>query len=122
MKKDKIIYWSITGVFSLFMLFSAYNYLTAPEMRLAFEHLGFPDYFRIELAVAKILGVLILLIPFVSRDFKLIAYAGFTLNLVSAAIAHSASADPTQAVVMPLVFLAVLATSYLYYQRTYKVA
>jgi len=122
MKKDKIIYWSITGVFSLFMLFSAYNYLTAPEMRSAFEHLGFPDYFRIELAVAKILGVLILLIPFVSRDFKLIAYAGFTLNLVSAAIAHSASADPTQAVVMPLVFLAVLATSYLYYQRTYKVA
>lgn len=120
MKKDKIIYWTITGVFSLSMLFSAYNYLTAPEMRQAFVHLGFPDYFRVELAVAKILGASILLIPFVSRDFKLIAYAGFALNLVSAAIAHGASADPTQAVVMPLVFLAVLAASYLYYRKVQK--
>lgn len=122
MKKDKIIYWSITGIFSLFMLFSAYSYLTAPEMRSAFEHLGFPDYFRVELAVAKIVGVLILLIPFASRDFKLIAYAGFALNLISATIAHGASSDPTQAIVMPLVFLAVLAGSYLYYQKVYKVA
>lgn len=122
MKKDKIIYWSITGVFSLFMLFSAYSYLTAPEMRSAFEHLGFPAYFRVELAVAKILGVLILLIPFASHDFKLVAYAGFALNLVSAAIAHGATADPAQAVIMPLIFLGVLAASYLYYHKVQKLA
>lgn len=55
----------------------------------AFSGLGFTeDYFRIELAIAKTLGALALIIPFVPKWMKNFAYAGFTINLVSATIAH----------------------------------
>lgn len=114
MKKEKIIFWITTGIFSLMMLFSAYKYLTADEMKAAFDYLGFPDYFRIELAVAKILGVLALLLPFVPQGFKQFAYAGFTVNLISAFIAHASKGDPAQTTIMPLIILVVLAVSYLY--------
>lgn len=88
-KTNKIIYWTSTGLFSAAMIFSGYSYLTVPEMAGAFSGLGFAeDYFRIELAIAKILGALALIIPFVPKWMKNFAYAGFTINLVSATIAH----------------------------------
>lgn len=71
------------------MIFSGYGYLTTPEMSGAFAGLGFTeDYFRIELAIAKILGSLALILPFVPKWMKNFAYVGFTINLVSAIIAH----------------------------------
>lgn len=92
MKNQKLIFWISTGLFSAFMLFSAYGYLTSEEMKGAFTHFGFPaDSFRIQLAVAKILGVAALLLPFVPKTLKGLAYAGFTINLVSALIAHVAN-------------------------------
>ena len=57
MKKLKITYWITTVLFSVMMLFSATMYFTSPEMAQTFEHLGFPDYFRVELGIAKIIGV-----------------------------------------------------------------
>jgi len=63
MKKEKIIYWSTTGIVTAMMLFSAYGYFTNQEMKGAFVHLGFPGYFRIELGVMKILGALALILP-----------------------------------------------------------
>lgn len=88
-KTNKIIYWTSTGLFSAAMIFSGYSYLTVPEMAGAFSGLGFTeDYFRIELAIAKTLGALTLIIPFVPKWMKNFAYAGFTINLVSATIAH----------------------------------
>ncbi|MFT3901739.1 MAG: DoxX family protein [Niabella sp.] len=117
MKKEKIIFWIATGIFSIMMLFTAYNYLTSPEMKAAFVHLGFPDYFRVELAVAKLLGALALLMPFAPNAFKQFAYAGFTINLISAAIAHASKGDPAQAVMMPLIFLVLLIVSYIYFGK-----
>lgn len=91
MKTYNLIYWITTGLFSAFMLFSAYNYLTNPDMKGAFTSLGFTeDYFRIELALAKIFGALALIIPSVPKGIKNFAYAGFTINIVSAIIAHVA--------------------------------
>ncbi len=121
MKKDKIIYWTATGLFSLMMLNSGYQYLTSPDMEAAFNHLGFPDYFRIELAVAKILGVIALLIPYIPKVFKQFAYAGFTINLFSAAIAHASKGDPAIGIILPFGVLAILATSYIYYEKLRKV-
>lgn len=120
MKKVKIIYWVATGIFSLMMAFLSYNYLTSPDIKGAFVHLGFPDYFRIELAIAKILGVLALLLPFVPKGFKLFAYAGFTVNLISASVAHASSGDPVSAIITPLVFWAILIVSYIYYEKLQK--
>jgi membrane-bound ClpP family serine protease len=91
MKNYTLVYWISTGLLAAFMLFSAYNYLTNPDIKGAFAGLGFTeDYFRIELAVAKILGALALLLPFVPKGIKNFAYAGFTINIVSALIAHIA--------------------------------
>ena len=62
----------------------------------AFTHLGFPAYFRVELAWAKLLGVVLLLAPVPAR-LKEWAYAGFAINLVSALIAHLAVGDGPEA-------------------------
>lgn len=115
--KQKVIYWVSTGLFSVMMLFAAYNYFTDEMVKGAFVHLGFPDYFRVELAVAKLLGAAALLIPIVPRAFKHFAYAGFTINLVSAVIAHLSLGDPMSAWMPPLVFLGVLVGSFVSYQK-----
>ncbi|GET24805.1 DoxX family protein [Prolixibacter sp. NT017] len=118
MKTNKIIYWISTAFLSLFMLFSAYSYLTNPDMKAAFVHLGFPGYFRVELAIAKILGSLVLLVPMIPALFKQFAYAGFTITFVSAFVAHTSSGDPSSVAIMPVIALAILAVSYLFYRKT----
>lgn len=117
MKRDKTIYWIATGIVCSVMVFSAVNFnLPNPvgPMKGAFAHLGFPDYFRIELTVAKVLGVLALLIPGIPRTIKGFAYSGFAITLISASIAHFSSGDSLLFIVDPLLFLAVLAVSYFY--------
>src|SRR6267154_3082422 len=87
MRKDKAIYWITTALVCSVMVFSAINFnLRNPvgPMKGAFAHLGLPDYFRIELTVAKALGVLALLIPGVPFKTKEFAYFGFGITLVSA--------------------------------------
>jgi len=100
------------------MLFSAYSYMTNPDMKAAFVHLGFPSYFRVELAVAKILGSLVLLVPMIPALLKQFAYAGFTITFVSAFVAHTSSGDPMSVAIMPVIALAILAVSYLFYRKT----
>lgn len=112
MKGLKIGYWIATGLLSTMMLFSAYAYFTNEDIKMAFSHVGFPDYFRIELGVAKLIGALVLLLPLAPR-IKEWAYAGFAITFVSAFIAHVSVGDPTQAAVSPLIALALLITSYI---------
>jgi DoxX-like family len=120
MKKNKIIYTLTTGVISLMMLFSAYQYLNSPQIKDAFIHLGFPGYFRIELALAKIAGVAVLLIPQIPSRIKEWAYAGFGITFVSAFIAHFSSGDPVANILTPLVFLVILIVSNVYFHKVNK--
>lgn len=85
-----------TALFCLQMSFTAYAQLTLPQVAQSFEHLGFPPYFRMELAIAKLIGVLVLLAP-VPERLKEWAYAGFAINLISALIAHVAVGDGPEA-------------------------
>ncbi len=62
----------------------------------AFTHLGFPDYFRVELSLAKLLGVVLLLAPVPAR-LKEWAYSGFAITLGSALIAHLSVGDGPEA-------------------------
>jgi len=82
----------LTALFCLQMGFTAYAQLRLPQVADAFAHLGFPDYFRVELAWAKLLGVALLLAPVPSR-LKEWAHAGFAMTLGSALIAHVAMGD-----------------------------
>ena len=120
MKKDKIIYWSSTGIISAMMLFSAYGYFSNPEMKNAFIHLGFPDYFRMELGLAKIIGVIALLVPMIPQKIKEFAYAGFMITFISAFIAHLSSGDAISIAIMPLVMLGILVVSYIYSLKVNK--
>ena len=115
MNKNKIIYWTTTGIISAMMVFSAYGYFSNPDMKAAFVHLGFPNYFRIELGVLKVFGALALILPQVPDKIKSFAYFGFVLTFVSAFIAHIASGDPMSVAAAPIVFLAILGVSN-YYQ------
>jgi hypothetical protein len=81
-----------TALFCLQITFTAYAQLNLPQVAEAFTHLGFPDYFRVELAWAKLLGVMLLLAPVPAR-LKEWAYAGFAINLGSALIAHLSVGD-----------------------------
>ncbi len=120
MSKEKTIYWTATGIVCAVMVFSAVNFnLRNPvgPMKGAFVHLGFPDYFRIELTVAKALGVLALLIPGIPIRVREFAYAGFAITLISASIAHFSIGDPLIFVIDPLLFFGALVTSYVYFTR-----
>jgi hypothetical protein len=107
--KRKVGYWIVIGLFSLAMTGSALGYLSAsPQMANGFRHLGYPDYFRTMLGVAKLLGVLALLVPRVPIPVREWAYAGFGITLIAAAVSHRASGDPIGNVMAPLIALALL--------------
>jgi hypothetical protein len=87
-----IAYWIATALFCLQLGFTAYGQLRMPQVAAAFNHLGFPAYFRVELAWTKFLGLAVLLAPVPAR-LKEWAYAGFAIDLGSAVIAHLAVGD-----------------------------
>src|SRR5882762_8650183 len=91
-KAKTIVYWIVTALFCLQMSFTAYAQLRVPQVAEAFNHLGFPAYFRVELSWAKLLGVVLLLAPVPAR-LKEWAYAGFAMNFGSALIVHLSGGD-----------------------------
>jgi len=92
LKGETIAYWIVTALLCLQMGFTAYAQLRLPQVAEMFTHLGFPDYFRVELSWAKLLGVVLLLTP-VAAWLKEWAYAGFAITLGSALLAHFSMGD-----------------------------
>jgi hypothetical protein len=88
-KSKLILFWVFTGIFCVQMAFTAYAQLRLPQVADMFHELGIPDYLRVELSLAKFVGVVLLLAPVPAR-LKEWAYAGFAIDLVSALIAHFA--------------------------------
>ena len=93
MRRNKIIYWIFTGIIfafdSLIPAFTSNSQVAVDGIR----HLGFPDYFRVELTVFKVLGGLALILPFVPRRIKEWAYAGLFFVMTGALVSHLASGD-----------------------------
>jgi hypothetical protein len=115
-KTKAIVYWLVTALFSLQMSFTAYAQLRLPQVADAFAHLGFPDYFRVELSLAKLVGVALLLAPAPAR-LKEWAYAGFAIDLGSAIIAHVAVGDGPAAWSWAAGTLVLWALSYVFWRR-----
>ena len=95
-RAETIGYWVVTALFCLQISFTAYAQLALPQVAEAFAHLGFPDYFRVQLAWAKFLGVVLLLAPIPARLREWV-YAGFAINIVSAVVAHISVGDGPEA-------------------------
>ena len=121
MKKTNIIYWVVTGLFAAFMVFSSIGNVIADEQSVAFinGHLGYPKYIIPFLGVAKILGVIGILLPRLSR-LKEWAYAGLSFDLVGAVFSIiSVDGFKTDMAVMVVPF-AFLALSYIYHHKRLK--
>jgi hypothetical protein len=101
-KRNKIIYWTATGLLSVGMLGSGISQLLqTKEMAELVAHVGYPMYFMNIIGVWKILGVIAILIP----KFKLLkewAYAGFFFLMTGALISHLAMGDGGKAIFGPL--------------------
>ena len=116
MKKNKIIYWVATtiivlweGVMPLATVLFAPQYVNAGT-----KPLGYPDYFAYTLIICKVLGVIAVSYPKTPAKLKEWAYAGLTFNLIYASISHAYVDQNIGFILMPLVFLGILAVSYLY--------
>jgi len=116
-KAREIVYWIVTALFCLEMGFTAWYMLAVlPAGAQAITRLGFPPYFRIELAWAKLIGVVVLLAPVPAR-LKEWAYAGFAINLASALIAHLSMGDGPDALAPSTVTSVLWALSYFTWRR-----
>jgi len=98
------------------MAFTAYAQLQLPEVAAMFTHLGFPDYFRVELSWAKLLGVVLLLAPVPAR-LKEWSYAGFAITLASALIAHFSLGDRVEVWIWAAATFVLWALSYVFWRR-----
>jgi hypothetical protein len=110
-------FWIATALFALQMGFTAYAQLRLPQVAGEFAHLGFPNYFRVELSWAKFAGLAALLVPAVPVRVKEWAYAGFAITLVSAVIAHLALGEGVGAWVWAAGTAVLWAFSYFFWRR-----
>lgn len=117
MKANRIIFWATTGF--IFLFESVVPGLTS-HTELAVEgirHLGYPDYFRIQLVVFKVIGGIVLIVPAFPQRIKEWAYAGFAITAVSAFVGHLVVDGWGLQTVLPLVMMAIIAASYISYHR-----
>jgi hypothetical protein len=117
MKKTKIIFWTTTIIIFLMEgLIPAFTSQTDLAKE-GISHLGYPLYFGNALVVFKVLGALTLVIPQVPRRLKEFAYAGFTFNFIFASISHFVIDGMDFQSFFPLIFLAILGVSYIYFNK-----
>lgn len=116
MRKNKIIFWVTTaiiilweGVMPLSTILFMPDYVTAGT-----KPLGYPDYFAYTLIICKVLGVIAISYPKIPARMREWAYAGLTFNLIFAVISHAFVDQNVGFMLMPLVFLGILAVSYIY--------
>lgn len=118
MKKIRILYWVFTGLFAALMLFSTVPNLFVSEDSIALitNQLGYPQYLIAFLGVAKLLGVIAILVPGFPR-LKEWAYAGLFFDLIGATY----SAIVVEGFQLPmlgmLVFFLPGVFSYIYYHK-----
>jgi ABC-type transport system involved in multi-copper enzyme maturation permease subunit len=113
---SKYLYWGATILIALFAVFSGAMYFIAEAPAQTIERLGYPDYFRILLGIGKLIGAVVLLAP-LPRSLKEWTYAAFTIDFIMAFVSHAMVGDPVSALIMPVVALALLMTSYAGYHQ-----
>ena len=121
MKKINIIYWIATGLLLALMLFSAAGtfFIHDPKSIEKMAPLGYPAYVMQMLAVAKIFGIIAILMPGFPR-IKEWAYAGFTFDLLGATISMIVTGFAVADWAPMFIFLAILAVSYIYFHKRLK--
>lgn len=115
MKKLNIWYWISTVIAAGVMAVSAWpDAMLTPGAHTFMTALGFPDYFTRFLGVAKLLGVLGILLPLPQR-LKEWAYAGLCFDLLGASYCIVAAGGFQPQELGMLIFIAPVVASYVLY-------
>ncbi|WP_270090529.1 DoxX family protein [Sphingobacterium sp. SYP-B4668] len=111
-KTEKILYWVFTAWLALGMLSTGIVQFIGTEEEVAsFDHLGYPSYLLIILAIWKILGVMAVLMPRLPL-LKEWAYAGFFFVSSGATISHVVLGDGLSDVFPSILLLALTIISW----------
>lgn len=117
MKKIKTVYWISTAILYAFdSLIPAFTFNTELAKQ-GISHLGYPDYFRIELSIFKIIGGLLIILPMVKPRYKEWAYVGFGITFISAIIGHWCVDGFGRDVFIALIVFAIMLVSYFSYHK-----
>ncbi len=120
MKKTKIFYWVFTGLFAAMMLGAAIpDIISAPIAVAGMTQLGYPTYFIPFIGVAKLLGVIAILIPGYPR-IKEWAYAGLMFDLIGATYSILSVGKPASDWMPMFLPLLLAAGSYVFYHKKIK--
>ncbi len=121
MKKINIAYWIVTILFAGFMLFSAIPDAMVNEDATKFMNgvLHYPDYFTRFIGIAKILGVIGILVPGFPR-LKEWAYAGLAFDLIGAIYSITVVAGVGGGTFFMLLVIAFCFASYILYHKKQK--
>jgi hypothetical protein len=120
MKKINIIYWIATVLIMLFLLSSVIGSFTNnPKGAAIMAQLGYKPYIIKALAIAKAVGIIVLLIPGWPR-LKEWVYAGFAYDLIGATFSMIAVGMAAKNWAIMPVFIIILAVSYIYHHKRLK--
>jgi uncharacterized membrane protein YphA (DoxX/SURF4 family) len=122
MKKIKIRYWIFTGPLVALMIFGSIpDIMSVPDAVALFNHLGYPTYLLPFLGIAKLLGVVAILIPGFPR-IKEWAYAGFVFDLTGAMYSSISVGDPASGWLLFIIGYILIAGSYIFNHKKIKSA
>jgi uncharacterized membrane protein YphA (DoxX/SURF4 family) len=117
MKNTKTLYWIFTAPFAALMIFSSIpDILSSTDAVTFMNHLGYPNYFIPFIGVAKLLGVVAILIPGFPK-IKEWAYAGLAFDLIGAAFSITATDGFQSGIFFIIAVLVFCALSYIYYHK-----
>jgi DoxX-like family len=114
-----VLYWVFTSLFAILMLVSAASGIqpSASAIKIIHDGLGYPVYFIQLLSIAKILGVIALLVPRLKR-VKEWAYAGLFFDLAGAFYSGIAAAGKFDPLILTMaIWIVPGILSYYYWHR-----
>jgi uncharacterized membrane protein YphA (DoxX/SURF4 family) len=117
MKTYKIIFWSTATLIFITQGLMPIATVNNEEAKLGMQHLGYPTYFGLMLAIFKLAGGLAIIIPQVPKRIKEWAFAGFAIDFVCALYSFIAVDGVTLVVLFPVIALLILALCYHSYHK-----
>ena len=117
MKKVNIYYWICTGILIPALgIGSILGVISHPGSVEQFMHLGYPAYLAPFLGVARILGLIAIVIPKYPR-IKEWAYAGLAFDIIGAIYSQIATGQSLTSLFFPVIAILFLSGSYFFYHK-----
>ncbi len=120
MKKTKTLYWIFTILFAAFMLMSAIPDILVMQLAVdGFAQIGLTKHLVPFLGVAKLLGVIAILVPGFPR-IREWAYAGLMFDLIGAVYLIACAGKPASDWMPVFLPIAIGVLSYHFYHKRLK--